>query len=133
MGSKRRIKCSMEGRTAKNANITYNKYRNDHEHGMNDEDKEDLVDSLSSDRIEREQRKKESIREMQDIEEQVVRNSKSRISVSFSQIIITLLLMYIAYQFGAKYGATSNQQDIAQNITNQFEEDLVINADKNDL
>merc|ERR1712154_352080 len=95
--------------------------------------KDDLVDSLTSDRIEREQRKKESIREMQDIEEQVVRNSKSRISVSFSQIIITLLLMYIVYQFGAKYGATSNQQEIAQNITNQFEEDLVINADKNDL
>merc|ERR1712228_233569 len=70
----------------------YNKHRNE-----DDEKKEEFVDDDNM------LRRQDTIREMEEFEQDAARRSQGGYTISIIHIIITLLLMYASFQIGKAY------------------------------
>ena len=69
--------------------------------GMEDEEKKEMLsDTMETAKSKRQRIKEESLREMEEIDRKAMRNSKAGLTVSILHILITLLLMIAAYQYG---------------------------------
>eukprot|EP00486_Rosalina_sp_Unknown_P004761 CAMPEP_0201570030 /NCGR_PEP_ID=MMETSP0190_2-20130828/12084_1 /ASSEMBLY_ACC=CAM_ASM_000263 /TAXON_ID=37353 /ORGANISM="Rosalina sp." /LENGTH=485 /DNA_ID=CAMNT_0047993111 /DNA_START=32 /DNA_END=1489 /DNA_ORIENTATION=- len=93
-----------------------NAERNDNYNEDEEEKRETIEDKQTRDRIKREREKEESIREMDEIDRKAEKNSQSGYTISIVHIIITILLMYVSFSMGKRYGGIGGNDALSNDI-----------------